>query len=306
MNIASWINKERRLTSFIGLLLAGFILTSCSSKLVAPSTTVAPIKLNPIMIIPTQPDITAISTSIGPAVWIVAGPSQARVVAQYGLNSQGQLRSFPVGSSATSVVDNFGGVLAVGFGDLATQMGYIEFYSDITTNYLGQLSMPGPVLNLARFGYTGEIVALVSVGQAKNIYFINPEQMKIQAHFTVNPLTISMATGYDPSSFFTLYSNGQVASIESSNGAASSLFKTAVVSRAIATTADRSIILTLQCGATFCNVVLTQSATEQDLNAIPAPSATTAIAVTGNGYLVDAVGTPQVGNLQVFDVSKYI
>lgn len=289
----------------VALVVISLCITSCSTPK-QEIFKVKPIKLKPVTIIPTQPDVSAISTTIGPAVWIVAGLPNQRIVAEYSLESSQEIREFPVASSATSVADSLSGVLAVGFGDLAHSVGYINFYSDVYTNFITKLEMPGPVMNLARFGSNGDILALVEIGAAKEIFLINPLDYQILSKINVSNLATAMATGYDPSSFFILESNGQVESVETSNGTPSSLFKTAIVARAIATTQDRSVVLTLQCTPAYCNVVITDASTEQDLNALPAPAAATAIAITDNNYLIDTVGTPQVGNIQVFDVSKVL
>ena len=114
-----------------------------------------------------------------------------------------------------------------------------------------------------------------------------------------------MAVSPDGSTLYALQGNGTVSFINLANGKVTQSFGTSNGARQLAISPDGTKLFELKGSHSDNNVGVLNIATEAQLYVLPAPANCVQVTVDPSGSLLyDFVGTPQYGNIQVFNASK--
>jgi DNA-binding beta-propeller fold protein YncE len=289
-----------------GLAMSVLFVSAAAAGCSRPVTYRTPVvKISPVKIFPTDAYLRAVSNSAGAFIWVVAGRKSSMTLSEYSTVKGERLQELPVPSDTTSVADTGEGVVVYGVGAHAKGVGYVVGLSAIGASELWRLPMPGPVLGLYSQAPSQYVIALVGNYKHEAIVGVDAVAGKVVSSLPIPNSAVQVTIGSDPSSYFALLSDGSIVVLASqSGGVQSSVFKAASSARAIALSPDGRILYVLQCGASFCNVKMVDTATEGDIVALPAPLGTVALSVSLDGsYLYDAVGQAPVSNIQKYYVA---
>lgn len=280
------------LTTFYSLLIS-LLLTSCSIS-TKPEIKQQPIK--PTAIYPAPASVLAgAAVQITGAEWILAGSPTAKVAYQIDLISGSIVSQFPVNATASSIAEIPNGSVLIG--NSHGSVGSIDVYSLQTHAHLASWALPGPIISL-RTGAAG-IVALMRSNNAESVAVLN-EFGAIQHIFPVSLSTVAVSPEMLTTTIYLLQSNGTV-SASSPSGAISTEFKAAKSGQNLAVNPNGSSIYVLKGPLNAPNVSSIDLQTEQTTTVLPAPTNCVGIFLSpDSSYLYMLVGTPTLGNIQVF------
>ena len=208
-----------------------------------------------------------------------------------------RIRSVPVSAAARSVAESDDGVLGLALG--TRRSGALQLISARTTKAVRTVPLPAPAREVSASGV--EFYALTGRAGAASVTVINGRNGAVRATVPVPADAVSVAPDPSHGSVYVLESTGLVEQIGVPDGKISGRFKPGAGGRALALSPDGGTMYVLKGTAAIANVAVVDVATESVHRVLPAPSHCRGLIVSASGrQLIEVVGTPGYGNIQVF------
>ena len=247
--------------------------------------------------------VSATAPTTSGELWVLVNKTTAANVQLMNTKSATPLAVYPVSNAATSIASNGSTLLAVA--QATARTGAVSFYDSSNFKSAGTVALPGPATEVVAGPIAQTFYALVSVNGVDSVDVLNASTHRITLSDPLPASTDSMAVSPDGSTLYALQGNGTVSFINLANGKVTQSFGTSNGARQLAISPDGTKLFELKGSHSDNNVGVLNIATEAQLYVLPAPANCVQVTVDPSGSLLyDFVGTPQYGNIQVFNASK--
>jgi hypothetical protein len=239
-------------------------------------------------------------------MWLLAGSPTAKTLQEINLVSGKIGLIVPVGADADSLVESSTGVLAVGY---SSASGPIEFRNSASGALLHSVTVGTPVKDLSAGADGNTFYALVGTPTETSVATVSSSGATEPATFGVALDTVSLAVSSAEDQLYLLESSGTVVDtpLNTTSGppVASASFFVGQRPVQFALSPDGSTVFVLKGAGATMNVSVFNAATERQLRVLPAPAHGVAVVTSIDGaqfYVL--VGTPTIGNIQVYPVAQ--
>jgi DNA-binding beta-propeller fold protein YncE len=236
-------------------------------------------------------------------MWVLAQSSGSKTIQSISLVDHKAAPIVPVGSDADALAQASSGLLAVGNG--LGPSGSVEFRNGSTGVPVSTVPVAGPVSSLA----TGEdgvtFYALTTVQGARSVSVIDANNDTVTK--TIPVASDSIAAVPDPlqKELFVLGTSGHVTTVDVASERPIAQFAVGPAPIQMALSTDGTRLYVLKVGRASCNVAVIDTTTQGQIAAMPAPANCVDIENSADDrFLYDVVGTPALGNIQVFALAS--
>jgi hypothetical protein len=288
--------NQKFVTGVIGLL----VLASGAFFLVGGSSSGGSGSALPNGIVPAPAGIIGGSlVGKGQNAWVLTNTGTASNAQLLSVTTGKVTEIIPTSINSTSIA--FGGMNMIAVGAGTTTSGFVSFYNVSTKVEMGVIATAGPVSAVCPVPNSKNFYAMISTPTSKAVQILNPSLMRLESFSLPLPSdAVSFVASADGGSIVVLKTGGKVTYISTTTGQVTQTFQVGADPVAVAVNPDATRLYVLK-GVETLNVAVIDTSTEAVLRAMAAPRNTHSIAVTSDGTsLIDFVGTPTIGNIQVF------
>jgi hypothetical protein len=236
-------------------------------------------------------------------MWVLAGDAGSKTIQSINLVDSKAAPIVPVSSSADTVAQSSSGLLAVGYG--LGSSGSVEFRNGSTGALVKTVPVAGPVSSLVAAEDGFSFYALTTVDGARSVSVINADGGDVTQ--TIPLPSDSIATAPDPlqHELYVLGSGGEVTTISLASDRPTTRFAVGQTPIQMALSSDGARLYVMKVGQASCDVGIIDTTTQTEIAGMSAPANCIDIQSSAdNRYIYDLVGTPALGNVQVFAVSS--
>jgi dTDP-glucose pyrophosphorylase len=287
---------------FTALVVASALVLELHGRHMTPSsTTLTSAPLSAVAGPKAELDATAPSAQ-GDS-WVLTSTATGSNLQSINVNTGKVTEIIPTPLHSRAVAQSEGG--ALGLGEGTDTSGAVEFLRAPAATPTGVVAVSGPVISLAA-GVDGvTFYALEQVHANRAVAVINSLTHKVSATLPMPSDAVSIAVDPGQSQIYALGSGGLTSIVSIATGKVTSQFPTGAAGRFLAISPDGSTLYVLDGSPILDNVAVVDVATEAIVRYLPAPQYTTAIAPSiDDSTLADFVGTPSMGNVQLFRTGR--
>jgi len=236
-------------------------------------------------------------------MWLLAGSTTARNLQDINLLTGKIEKIVPIGADADSIVESSDGFLAVGH---SSTSGLVEFRDGSSGALLSSVAVGAPVKAIADGADGTTFYVLNGTATETSVNTVSSTGAAEPPSVGVALNTIAMAVGAD-NQLYLLNDLGSVTDMPLATATkkptASSNFFVGDGALQLALSPDRSTLFVLKGTGNAMNVGVFSVETERQLRVLPAPANGVDLLVSIDGsHIYVLVGTPTVGNIQVYQV----
>jgi hypothetical protein len=296
--------KRYRL-AFIVLCGIALVATACSSSKSTRSASTANrqavnIKPERIVNVPAEA-LSATPPQPNGVVWVLAGTPSSKGIFQIDLSTGKVLGSLSVSSAAQSLTETPTGLLGMTIG--TSNAGALELMNATTGTAVDTIPVGAP----AQVGIAGasgtSIYVLNGNASTKSVTNIDVQNRSPAGTVPVPRNTVSIAVNPQQTILYALSSNGEVSEVSLAGGQLLSAFSVGHSGTSLILGPTGHTLYVLKGISTARNVAIVNLATESVRKVLPAPAYADQVLVSSGGHhLIDLVGTPSVGNLQIYKI----
>jgi hypothetical protein len=287
----------------LSCLVLGIVVAACGGSAPQAKTT-GPLRPSQILSAPAGLIAGGAPQADG-TLWLLAGSTEAKTLQRLNLVTGRVMQIVPVGADADSLVESSTGLLAVGYANVS---GSVEFRNGSSGALLGAVTVDAPVKaigsgNGTTFYVLSGTSTESSVNVVSSIGAAEPPSLGVALN------TIALAVGPNDDQLYLLESSGSVVDTPLSAKAGQKLASAGFfVGRSpvqLALSGDGSTLFVLKGIQSDMNVGVFNTQTEQQLDVLPAPANSVGVLVSIDvTHIYVLVGTPTLGNLQVYPVGR--
>jgi hypothetical protein len=239
-------------------------------------------------------------------MWLIAGSATAKTLEEINLLSGNILKVVPVGASADSVVESPTGLLAVGY---SSANGPVEFRSGSSGSLTHAVTVGAPVKAIASGSDGTTVYVLSGTGTETSVNVVSTTGAAEPASIGVSLSTIALAVGTHDDQLYLLESSGSVVvtplGVPAGQTPANASFFVGTEPERLALSADGSLMFVLKAAGAGSNIGVFNAATGQQRKVLPAPANSVDVLTSiDSTHIYVLVGTPTVGNIQVYPVGR--
>jgi len=281
----------------------GIVVAACGGP-VHPAKVAPP---NPNQILPAPAGLIAGGApQANGTMWLLAGAASARTLQEINLLTAKIVKIVPINADADSVVESSGGLLAVGY---ASPGGAVEFRNGSSGALVHAVTIGAPVKAIADGGDSTTFYVLSGNGTEDSVSAVSSVGSPEPPGVSVPLATIALAVGNAGGQLYLLQNSGTV--VDTPLGPAigqplaSASFFVGDGAVQLALSADGSLLFVLKGSGNAMNIGVFNVDTEQQRKVLPAPSNSIDVLASIDGtHIYVLVGTPTVGNIQVYPVGR--
>ena len=236
-------------------------------------------------------------------MWLVAGSATAKTLQEINLLTGKIVEIVPIGAEADSLAESPEGTLAVGY---STPAGSVEFRNSSSGALIHAVTVGAPVKAIAAGDGTTFYVlngnaTETSVDTVSSTGAAEPPSIGVALN------TIGLAAGSAGDALFLLQNSGTVVDTPLGGAPGQTLanatFSVGSAPIQLAVSPDGSTLFILKNSGSTINVGVFSVATERQLRVLPAPAHSVDVVTSLDGaHFYALVGTPRIGNIQVYPV----
>jgi hypothetical protein len=283
--------------------LVALVAAACSHT-TAP-TKLPPLNPNQILAAPAALIAGTVPQANG-SMWLLAGAPTAMTVQQIDLVTGKIALIVPISANAVSLAESSTGVLAVGYN---TPTGLVEFRNGTTGAVVSTLTVGAPVKDIAAGSDGTTFFVLDGSATVTTVNVISSTHAAVPPAIGVSLDATAVALGPNDGQLYVLERSGSVDDITlGTDGAETGTnvnFPVGPSPAQMALSGDGSTLFVLKGAGSDMNVGVFNVGTERQTKVLPAPTNSVNVQVSLDATQIYVlVGTPTVGNIQVYPVDQ--
>jgi DNA-binding beta-propeller fold protein YncE len=295
------------LTVLASLVSGALLLGACSGPTAATKKLTSgkgTRNVSPLKIVPGPAGLEAGSQpQPNGQMWVLAGAAGSKTIQSINLVDPKAAPIVPVSSSADTLAQSSSGLLAVGYG--LGSSGSVEFRNGSTGALMKTVPVAGPVSSLVAAEDGFSFYALLTVNGARSVSVINADGGDVTKTIPVPSDSIAAAPDPLQHELYVLGSGGDVTTISLASDRPTTRFAVGQTPVQMALSSDGTRLYVLKGAQASCNVGIIDTTTQTEIAGMSAPANCIDIESSGdNRYIYDLVGTPALGNIQVYALSS--
>jgi len=232
-------------------------------------------------------------------LWLLAGGPADKTLQQLNLTTGKVSAVAPETSSAATVTQSTSGLLGVGLAGSDT--GALELRNGANGALETTVALGAPVKGLFAGADGNTFYVLNGTLSSSSVTTVDARTDHVGETIPVPLDTVAIAVAPNQQFLYAAERSGQVTVVELSNGSVSSAFPVGGSPRALAINSSGTTLYVLKSAISADNVSVVQVATQEQSAAQPAPLDSVSVQLSlDDRSLYFAVGSPTVGNIQVF------
>ena len=289
----------------LAIITAGSFLAACGGGSSGGTTTTAG-ATNEVRPTRTFPGPAGLSDSGEPQpdgfMWLLARPGGSANIQQLNLTTGSIGQIIPETSGADSISQSSSGVVGVGVATART--GALELRNGASGALVASVPIGAPVKDVYAGADGTTFYVLNGTTSSASVTLVNSGTDRTSASVPVPLDTVAIAVDPSGQNLFALGSGGKVDQITVGSAAVTASYPVGHDPIALAVSTSGSTLFVLNSVGSGANVGVIDVATEAQARVLPAPADAVAVQVSPDGgSLYVAVGTPTVGNIQVYAIA---
>ncbi len=235
-------------------------------------------------------------------MWLLARVGGSSDIQQLNLTTGSIGQIIPETAGADSISQSSSGVVGVGIATART--GALELRNGASGALVASVPIGAPVKDVYAGADGTTFYVLNSNNSSASVTMVNSETDRTSVTVPVPLDTVAIAVNPSGQNLFALGSGGKVDQITIGSGAVTASYPVGHDPIALAVSTSGSTLYVLNSMGAGANVGVIDIATESQAKVLPAPADAVAVQVSPDGgSLYVAVGTPTVGNIQVYTIA---